>query len=260
MNKNIFIIILFFLLSTNFSIILLGNGTAGSNASHESRYIVDMPTAGLLKRLNCAVSGQTIANGGFVFDATIPLFNILNVGISYGGDGILGSEHLVMQKIPGFHIKARVFNETKAAPAIVMGINTQGKERYLSSKRRFEQLSPGVYVAASKSFSWILGNIALHAGMNYSFEDSDNRGMNLYFGAEHTIYKYVTAVLEINPNLNDNDSSIWKNSKSLMVNTAIRVGIAENITAELQLKDLLKNSKYSKEFARLVGLDVILKF
>ena len=247
-------IILLFASKTTYS-----NGTAGSAANHEQRYIVDMPTAGLLSDLNFALNSQLVSRGGFLLDATFAFFKFMNIGMSYGGSGIIGNETMNMQKYPGFHLKGRILNETLTAPAIVLGVNTQGNGIYFHSEKRFEQLSPGVYAAASKSFSWALGNVALHGGINYSFEDPDNSGVNIYAGAEHTIYKYITAAFEINPNLNDTRREIWHNGHSFMLNGAIRIGTSENMTIEIQFKDFLRNSAHSDEVGRYFGLEFTTK-
>jgi len=255
--KNMKKIILAFSFLVFTSNVLLANGTAGSSANYEPRYIVDMPTAGILPDLHFALNSQLVSQGGFLLDATFAFFKFLNVGISYGGSGIIGSEKMNMQGSPGFHIKARILDETETAPAIVLGVNTQGKGIYFYEKKRFEQLSAGVYAAASKSYKWQLGLIALHGGINYSFEDSENSGINIYAGAEHTIYKYITAVFEINPNINDKHSGVWKKGNSWMLNGAIKFGASDNMTIEIQFKDFLRNSNYSTEVGRYFGIEFI---
>ena len=254
MKKNLIFTSIFFILSNT----LFGYGTAGSASKHEPRYIVDMPTAGLLRNLNFALNSQLVSNGGFLFDATFAFFNFINVGICYGGSGVIGSETMNLQSIPGFHLKGRILDETQTSPALVLGINTQGKGRYFHDKKRYEQLSPGFYAAVSKSYTWQLGDIAVHGGMNYTFEDPNNRGINFYAGAEHTIYKYATAIIEINPNFNDSHSAIWKD-KPFMLNGAIRFGISSNSTVEIQFKDFLRSSKFSTEVGRFFGIEFISK-
>ena len=225
-----------------------------------SLHVVDMPAAGLLDKMNYSIGGKLINNGGFVLDFTASLFSFASFGISYGGDGVIGNEKMNMQRRPGFHIKGKLLSEKEVLPAISVGFNSQGRGRYLHDKDRFEQLSVGFYAVGSKTIDWAIGAAGVHAGINYSVEDANNRGINIYAGAEQSILNIAKIVLEINPNLNDSDSDIWKNSKSFMLNGAIKFFPSENMVIELQLKDLLRNSNFSTEVGRFFGIYFISKF
>jgi hypothetical protein len=128
---------------------------------YEQRYIVDMPTAGMLADLSYSVDLQLLAGGGFLFDFTAAFFKFMNLGLSYGGIGVIGHETMNLQKYPGVHLKFRPFNEDTIMPAIVLGFNSQGKGAYFydeayheefKAHQRHHQLAPDFYLAASKSF------------------------------------------------------------------------------------------------------------
>lgn len=238
------------LFSTESSIPLLSTG-------YEPRYIIDMPNAGMLGNLNYAIGMQMISNGGFVFEFTAAPFHFLNIGISYGGSGIVGSGDIEMQYIPGVHLKGRIINETKEIPAFVIGFNSQGKGQYFRTSKRFEEYSPGFYVAASKCYLWNLGEISLHAGLNYSV-DNHSDGINAYCGIEQIILKFFSLNFELNSNLNESNNEIW--SEKMLLNASLRFKLTKNIMFEFQFRDLLKNSKYSNGINRFIGLEYIGKF
>jgi hypothetical protein len=70
---------------------LLGQGSAGTSANFQQRFIVDMPTAGLLKSNSVALDADFFTDGGLMLRLTASAFNRLNFGISYGGTKIIGN-------------------------------------------------------------------------------------------------------------------------------------------------------------------------
>jgi hypothetical protein len=226
--------------------------------SYQPRYIVDMPTAGILNNLEYSVNALLVGNGGALVDFTVGLFKIVNAGISYGGTGIIGYSTMNMQKYPGFHIKVRVIGEKEALPAFVLGFNSQGKGTYV--KPRYEQLSPDFYLVASKNFKWALGSFAVTGGINYSLLDPNDRGINIFAGIEQSILNICGISLEINPNFNDNNETIWKKERnSVMLNGALKFTPLDDIIIEVQFKDMLRNARSSDEVGRYFSVTFISK-
>ncbi len=234
-------------------------GTAGKDANYESRYIVDMPNAGMLTKGYYGINAQLISDGGLVLEFLAAPFSFLSLGISYGGYGVIGNGDIDFQHLPGFEIKARIMDEEKLFPAIALGFNSQGHGLYFADKKRFEQMAPGFYIAASKSFNWDLGELSLHAGINYCIEHKGDRGINLYGGLEQALGKYFSVYFEVNPNINDGDSEIYPDLP-IMLNTAIRASIFKSLTFEMLFRDLLTNSSYSERINRYIGIGFVNKF
>lgn len=232
--------------------------SAGSSANYESRYIVDMPNAGLLKKSYYAINSQLVSNGGILLDFVAAPFDFLNIGVSYACYGVVGGGEITGQDIPGFNVKLRPFDETKALPAIAVGFYSQGKGLYFKNIPRFEQMAPGFFLSASKNYLWALGSISIHAAINYSLESSDEKGINMYGGIEQSIGRYAAIYFEINPNLNNTNKNILENS--FMLNASIKANIFKNISIELQLRDLLKNSNCHNKLQRFLGIEFINKF
>lgn len=149
--------------------VLIASSAVSLNAEtalekYEPRYIVDAPTAGMLENMSYSATAQLTAGGGFLVDFTAAFFEFVNVGISYGGVGVISHEAMNLQQYPGFHVKFRLFNEREEdfMPAIALGFNSQGKGQYhhkaaeqteeIDRNKRYDQLAPDVYAVASKSF------------------------------------------------------------------------------------------------------------
>lgn len=253
--KSLFV---FFLLVFS-SIEIYSRGSAGENASFESIRIVDMPTAGVIPKNTYVVNSFIMDNGGMVTEFSVSPFENFMIGLSYGGNGIIGTGKPVFQGLPGLNLKYRLLNETEERPAIALGINTQGKGIYFEDDNRYINLSPGLYAALSKSFKWSLGVVAIHGGINYSFEPKINdRTINLYAGAEQTIFSSLSLMLELNFNFNEVEK-YYGQGKSL-IHTEIRWAAAESVTISLQFRDLLSNMSYTNSLVRFLSVEYIAYF
>ena len=155
-------------------------GSAGTGGRIEPRFIVDMPTAGLVAKSSLAIDADFYDEGGMLLGASIGIFDRLSLGISYGGTGIIGASPAVMNQVPGFAVRVRPLEESFALPALLLGFDSQGKGYYDKSRSRYEIKSPGFFAVLSKNFL-MLGYLTLHGGANYSLENADgNGGMNFY--------------------------------------------------------------------------------
>ncbi len=236
--------------------ILSAKGTAGEKAMYESRYIVDMPTAGVLDKGAFSIYTNTYQNGGIMLQLDASPFTDFIMGISYGGTNIIGSGDVNFQSIPGVHLRYRIIDETTALPAFLLGVCTQGRGDYNKTDKRFETISPGVFLAMSKNYKWSLGTIAVHGGINYSFEPkSDENFLNFYVGMEHSIGKYLALNVEFNPTLNDDNKNYMKNKG--LLNASLRWSLARGITLELQARDLFSNMAKYNNINRSICLEYI---
>jgi hypothetical protein len=249
--KNfVFTLILFIFSFTS----VYSQGSSGSKARYESRYIVDMPTAGVIPKGTYSVYSNIFENGGIMAEINAAPFSMFNMGISFGGNNIIGSGDVTWQNLPGVLLRLRILDESIAFPAVLIGFNSQGRGSYLS--KRFHTLSPGLYLAMSKNYSWKLGTVAFHGGINYSFEPiPENRGTNFYFGLEHSIGKDASLNFEYNANLDEKDNTYMKQRG--LLNASFRFSIISNLTIELQARDLLSHYINSNGFVRTIGIEYI---
>lgn len=236
-------------------ITLFAQGSAGSSASLESRFIVDMPTAGVLSKSKYAINLYAFANNGIVAEWSIaPLAN-LNIGASFGGTHITGAGTPVWQDLPGFHLRFRPIDETHSFPAILLGASTQGRGIYSPEHEQFQVQSPGVFAVASKSFRWA-GTLALHGGIHYSFEPSPaNRVVNPYIGIEKSIGSPCAIHLEYNAGLYAKHSPLVQEGG--LLNAAVRYSLGQGFTLELQLQDILLHYRQAQHSTRTLAIEYV---
>lgn len=246
--------IFIFFLSTSY--LVFSKGSAGERAIYETRYIVEMPTAGVIPKGSFSFVGEVFNNGGLLGDFSVSPFENFNMGLSFSGIKLIGDDSPKFQNLPGISIRFRIINETTYLPAILIGVNTQGRGEWLSDLKRFETHSPGVFISSSKSFNWKLGYIAFHFGIGYSFEDV--KLPNFWLGIEQSLGSIFSLDIEYNANL-DEDTGIVMNSKGKL-NASLRSSILKGLTLELQIKDLLENSKLRKGFLRVISIEFIQSF
>jgi hypothetical protein len=252
---SIYIICLIAAISNAFA----SGGTAGDRAEYESRYIVDMPTAGMLPQSAFSLYGMAYSDGGILAEIFACPFKDFLIGISFGGTGIIGESDVNFQELPSVHIRYRVINEKLSFPAIVFGVNTQGRGIYSKSRKQFEVFSPGIYLSLSKNFNWLLGDVAFHGGANYSFEAKpETRVPNLYCGLEQSIGSSVAFNFEFNTAINEYREELIEGIG--IFNASLRWSVAAGMTLEFQLRDLLSNRKNYNTPSRYIGLEYIDSF
>lgn len=218
---------------------LVAQNTAGDAANIEPRYIIDTPTAGLLKRGAFAMDVDFFQNGGMTIGLSAGALDRLSFGISYGGSGIIGHGDIATQKLPGINVKFRMFDETVAMPAIALGFDSQGKETYIDSTERFTIKSRGFFAAASKNYE-MMGNLSLHGGVNYSLETKDgDKDLDFFAGMEKSLGTDISLLLEYDFGLNDNVGVVGKGKGYL--NAGMRWSWGNGFTLGVDLKNLVKN-------------------
>ncbi|HPD32965.1 MAG TPA: hypothetical protein P5545_01665 [Bacteroidota bacterium] len=241
---------LFFIISLlNINIAIAGS--AGRNYSLETMNIVNMPTAGSIPLKSQFFELYFSQNSCLNIKLLDAPFRNFYFGLSEGATNFFGNGNITFQKYPGLIANYRILNEGKYYPAIGIGINTQGKGNYNESKDEFDFISPGVYLAVSKSFLWSLGYFGLHIGTNYSFEPaSSNRRFNLYFGIEQSLTDKTSINLEYDVNTPENPDFVFNKA---LLNLALRYSIDNNITIDLNFLDLFKTKNAVMRYLKIEG-------
>jgi hypothetical protein len=213
---------------------------AGDAATAEPIMIVDKPSAGLLKRGTYFVSSNLYQNGGVLVGVSVGLFEPFSFGISYGGTNIIGSKAITMNPNPGVNAKLRIVDEGAVLPAIAIGFDSQGKEPYIDSLKRYSNKSPGAYVAFSRNYT-ILGNLSLHGGFALSMErDDGDRDLDPYFGIEKSLGKDISILAEYDFGLNDNNNRAIGKGKGYL-NFAFRWSWGKGLMVGFDLKNVTRN-------------------
>lgn len=241
------------ILSTIFLIIITTNyiycqGTAGEKAKFEYRYLIDMPTAGILEKGIVGVTTDILPAGVVVAKMEVGVFQNVSFGISYGAANLIGSGKPNWYELPGVNIRYRMINESLVLPALVIGFDSQGKGEEFEKPKRYAIKSPGFFVASSKNFS-LLGYLSLHGAVNYSLEKNDGDNfLNLWVGVEKTLGPNFSAIAEYDFALNDNAASSFGEGKGYL-NLGLRWAIGSGLTLGFDLRDLLQNKRWNPNAA-----------
>ncbi|NMB82808.1 MAG: YjbH domain-containing protein [Ignavibacteria bacterium] len=231
-----------------FTSLAIGQGTSGTDAKYEYRNLIDLPTAGILEKGNVGITTDIMPAGVLVSKIEVGVFENFSFGISYGGNNIIGRGKMTGYKLPGINVRARIFNETEALPAILVGFDSQGKGEFDKKLNRFQIKSPGLFAAVSKNFDFY-GYFSLHGLLNYSFErDDSDKDLNIGLGFEKTFSSKVSLIGEYDFAINDNNSNAFGDGTGYL-NLGIRWSLGEGLTLGLNLRDLLDNKKFTSSNA-----------
>ena len=230
--------------------------------AYPPRWLVDMPTGGTLPRASFDVAIRLYPSGGALGMIDIGLSNRLQLGISYGGLGVISSRSVDWNPDINFNIKMRVVDEMEFFPAITGGFCSQGFGAYNDSLNRFTYKSRGFYAVASRSFYFYSWTAGWHFGVNYSLEgdiDEDN-SIDAFGGFDATFQYNLAFVIEYDGALDDNKSTIFSGKGRGYLNTSLRWLFTDNLELELMLKDLLINRRESSTFTREIRITYIENF
>lgn len=226
-----------------FTTLVFGQGSAGEGAKYEYRSLIDLPTAGILKKGFVSITNDLMPEGVVISKIEVGVFENISFGISYGGGNLIGTGMPEWYKLPAVNFRYRIIDESLTLPTFTLGFDSQGKGNYFDSSSRYAIKSPGFFVAAAKNFEF-LGYFSLHGTANYSLESTDGDNfVNLMVGAEKTIGKSVSLILEYDFALNDNNKNYGKGDGYM--NIGVRWAMAEGFTLGIDLRDLLSNKKWS---------------
>ena len=212
--------------------------------------LVSIPTAGTLPKGSYTYETIFAKNGGVTPKLAVGLTDNLTFGFAYGIHNLIGDQKPDYNPQPGFIIKYRAYSETTKWPAIVLGLNTQGKGNYLVKENivggRYEQKALGFYITASKNWN-MMGNLGLHIGLSKNtWEDLDaDDDINFFIGIDKELNRSFSLLLECDAALNDNeyefDDLTFGRGKGY-VNAALRWAVVPNVLVEINFNDIRKNS------------------
>ena len=217
--------------------------------------LVSIPTAGTLPKGSYTYETILTKNGGVTPKLAVGLTDNLTFGFAYGIHNLIGDQKPDYNPQPGFIVKYRAYSETTKRPAIVLGLNTQGKGNYLVKKDipsgRYEQKALGFYITASKNWN-MMGNLGLHLGFSKnSWEDLDgDDDINFFVGFDKELNRSFSLLLECDAALNDNDhefENLTFGRGKGYVNAALRWAVVPNVLVEINFNDIRKNATIDDE-------------
>lgn len=222
------------------------------------RRLINAHTAGILPRAHFdfeariypsgSIDRQGVTGCGLLFGISVGITERLNVGISYGGDGIVGRGRIRGNPYPGALIKYRIIEESFVMPAIAIGYDHQGfggvndDWNGIATTSAFVYKSQGFFMALSKSY--LLGGklqLGIHGAVNFSLEEiRETQWPNGYLGLDFGINEELFLVVEYDLALNSNKDH---NPFHGYFNTGIRWALAETFSIEFDVKDMFRQKK-----------------
>jgi hypothetical protein len=254
MKKSMLICLIFsFLIVKN----ITAQGTAGELAKYQYRFLIDMPTAGVLDKGLVSVGTEFLPDGVVIARLEVGVFKDISFGISYGGSNVIGSGNPDWYKLPAIDLRFRLFQETLLIPSVNLGFNSQGKGAYNDSLGRYAIKSPGFFGAVSKNFA-LLGYLGLHGSANYSLETKDGDNfINFSVGFEKTLGESFSLIGEYDFAFNDNQSDIFGKGNGYL-NFGLRWALGDGLTFGFDLRDLLNNKQTNPSTAdRAIRIEFI---
>lgn len=218
--------------------------------------VIDCPTAATLDKGSFLLALYAYNKGGILATVDIGLSNRLMLGVSYGGTNLIGNGAVTWNPQVGVNIRYRAIDEQLSFPALSVGYDGQGRGVWVDSLDRYLEKSKGLYVAASKSFRF-LGSLAVHGGLNYSFERQDkDKDLNGYLGLEKGINEELAVFAEYDLAMNDNTGRSIGDGKGYL-NAGIKWSFVNKLFIDFVWKDIRRNNHISKNSGREIRINYV---
>ena len=221
---------------------------------HQLRWLIDCPTAGMLPRGTFDLDMRTFPTGGLQSSLDIGLMNRFSVGLAYGGSSILSDSTPEWNPRMEFHLRYRLVEESKDFPAIAVGFCSQGYGPYDETNQRYFVKSKGFYLSMSKNFNFYTNPLGFHWGINYSFENEQDNDPSAFFGFNTELGNDMSFLAEYDFAFNDNKRHDIYGKGRGFINLGIAWYITDELSLELDLRNLLKNQSNLAAIDREVRL------
>jgi hypothetical protein len=211
---------------------------------HQPQRIVTTPTAGSLPARSYQLETHLFDGGGVTQRLLIGVTGHVDIGVSYSGANIIGSRALDWAPHVGAQLRIRIIEETFGTPGISLGYDSQGDGPFFEGENlnRFRTKSRGAYLAVSRNYQ-LLGNLGLHGGVNYSFEDDDgDRDPSFWAGLDKSVTSNVDICAEYDFATNDNENKDITANRGWM-NISLKLHLSGSFTLELDIQNILRNAK-----------------
>ncbi len=177
-------------------------------------------------------------------------FGRSQLGVSYGGQNLLGYGNGDFYDRVGFQIRARILDEATNYPAIVIGIDTQGYGRWHKDLKRYTIKSTGPFIAVSKNWWSLGGNSGVHGGINYTLETEDKASVSCFFGVDKDIDNIAGIYIDYDLALADFDNDDAFGEGKGYLNASLWWQITDFFRIDILLLDMLGNGDYNSSFGR----------
>ena len=216
------------------------------------RQLVDCPTAATLPRASFDFQVRSSSNGSLVAQTTVGLHRRFMVGMSYGGEKVLGDEKADWYNEMQFLVKYQLITETIYMPALALGYEGQGYGRYFNDLERYMFKSKGFYGVVSKGYRTYKWSSGLHAGVYYSLEDDGDGDddVSVFLGGDMQLQNDLLLVAEYDLAMSDNRDSERSGKGWGYLNIGVRWIFSERLEIGFDMENLLGNRNDTKNPTR----------
>jgi hypothetical protein len=228
-----------------------------NGAMLQPRRLIDAHTAGILPKAYYdfefriyPAGDQHLVGSGLLAAISVGITDRLNIGLSYGGDGLVGRGRGVRPNpYPGGLIKYRIFDENYFLPAFAIGYEHQGYGGIEPNVKYdgFVYKSQGFFIAMSKNYLFFnTVQFGLHGAVNFSLEDVQKvHWPNGYAGLDLGLNNELAISVEYDLALNQLDkpdsSNTFLNPLKGIFNLGARWAFTDQFYIEFDAKDVLEN-------------------
>lgn len=208
-------------------------------------YNVDQPLPLSLAHAEYYVSARLWGSGGVMARAAIGLFDRLTLGVSYGGNRLIGGstpEFYDREPArPEFQARLAILNELGYVPDLSLGFDSQGFDD--CSRGQFAVREKGGYLCIGKTVD--VSRTYGFVGFNYWF------GANGFIGVNQLLPGGVEVMLEYDPALND----MYEGEELTRGRGFLNCGISWTFNGQVRfgvaVRDLLDNQPGDDSNARM---------
>jgi hypothetical protein len=193
-------------------------------------YNIDQPVPISLAHAEYYVSARLWGSGGIMMRFGLGLFDRLTLGMSYGGNSIIGDStpRLYGRHRPDFQARLAVLREQGYLPNLILGFENQGYDGYAQGIDAYEVKEKGGYLCVGKT----VDAIRTHCQLGVNYWD----GFDGFLALNALLPGNVELIAEYDPALNNKTD---KNRGFL--NFGIGWTIADRVRMVLGLRDILGN-------------------
>ncbi len=191
-------------------------------------YNIDEPVPISLAHAEYYISGRLWGEGGIMMRFGFGLWNRVTLGMSYGGNHVLGAGRpkFFDRNRPDFQARIAILQEQGYTPNLLLGFESQGYDD--CSLQVYQVREKGAYLCAGKTFDVIRTHCQL--GLNYW------DGFDGFLALNTLLPGSVELMLEYDPALNDHIAN--RDLRPGYVNFGVGVTIVEKVRMVLGLRDI----------------------
>jgi len=222
-------------------------GPARAAEEAELVRLIDSPTAGLVAKGRFGLALRLFPNGGVLGQLNAGVLKRLTIGVSYGGERIIGQGDIDWFPRVEAAVRYRIIEESETWPALVVGYETQGYGAY--RKGRYQIKSKGFFLSLSKNYTSALGQFGVHGGVNLTREDEDgDDDVSGWVAVDKSLNEDLVLVGEYDLGRNDHSAALGSGEGYL--NAGLRWGVAPQLKIGFYLKNLLGNGDGDQDMTR----------